>query len=61
MLSDLASTPNRREVIFFYGARTRDDLFLVTELGELAAAHDWLTFVPALSEAAAPAGTGRLA
>jgi NAD(P)H-flavin reductase len=58
MLGDLASTPNRRQVTFFYGARTRDDLFLVTELRELAAAHDWLTFVPALSEAAAPGWDG---
>ena len=58
MLRDLASTPNRREVIFFYGARTQDDLFLVAELEELAAAHDWLTFVPALSEAAGPGWAG---
>lgn len=53
MLKDLATTPNRRDVTFFYGARTRSDLFLVEELGDLALAHDWLTFVPALSEPAA--------
>ncbi|HUY50154.1 MAG TPA: 2Fe-2S iron-sulfur cluster binding domain-containing protein [Streptosporangiaceae bacterium] len=53
MLKDLATTPNRRDVIFFYGARTRSDLFLVEELRDLALAHAWLTFVPALSEPAA--------
>jgi alkene monooxygenase reductase len=52
MLGDLAATRNRREVIFFYGARSRRDLFLVAELRDLALAHDWLTFVPALSEPA---------
>ena len=35
MLKDLAATPNRRKVIFFYGARSRRDLFLLGELGEL--------------------------
>ncbi len=50
MLGDLAATRNRREVIFFYGARSRRDLFLVAELTGLALAHDWLTFIPALSE-----------
>jgi len=58
MLRDLASTPNRRQVTFFYGARTRDDLFLITELRELVAVHEWLTFVPALSEAAVPGWDG---
>ncbi|HEY7013379.1 MAG TPA: 2Fe-2S iron-sulfur cluster binding domain-containing protein [Streptosporangiaceae bacterium] len=52
MLSDLAATGNRREVIFFYGARSRRDLFLVAELTDLARTHDWLRFVPALSEPA---------
>jgi alkene monooxygenase reductase len=50
MLKDLAVTGNRRAVTFFYGARTRRDLFMLDELNALAAAHDWLTFVPALSE-----------
>lgn len=50
MLKDLADTGNRREVTFLYGARARRDLFLLDELDALAAEHDWLTFVPALSE-----------
>jgi len=50
MLTDLAATGNRREVMFFYGARTRDDLILVDELDALAAANPWLTFVPASSQ-----------
>jgi NAD(P)H-flavin reductase len=50
MIKDLAATPNRRDVIFFYGARSRRDLFLLGELESLATSHDWFTFVPALSE-----------
>jgi NAD(P)H-flavin reductase/ferredoxin len=50
MLHDLIATRNGREVVFFYGARSSRDLFLVDELNDLAAAHDWFTFVPALSE-----------
>jgi NAD(P)H-flavin reductase len=50
MLKDLCAAGNRRAVTFFYGARTRHDLFLLDELNALAAEHDWLTFVPALSE-----------
>jgi len=52
MLKDLAATPHRREVIFFYGARSRRDLFLADELEDLAETHDWFRFVPALSEPA---------
>lgn len=58
MLRDLASTPHRRKVVFFYGARTQGDLFLIAELEKLAEAHDWFTFVPALSEAAGDAWAG---
>jgi NAD(P)H-flavin reductase/ferredoxin len=50
MLKDLAATGNRRDVTFFYGARTDRDLFLRTDLDELVSANPWLTFVPALSE-----------
>jgi len=56
MLEDLAATGNRREVTFFYGARSRRDLFMLRELGALEAAHDWLTFIPALSEPGADDG-----
>ena len=50
MVKDLIATGNRRDVIFFYGARSRRDLFLVHELASLADRHEWFTFVPALSE-----------
>lgn len=50
ILRDLVAARNRREVIFFYGARSRRDLFLVHELAGLAGLHDWFKFVPALSE-----------
>jgi len=50
MLKDLAVQGNRREVTFFYGARTDRDLFLLDELDDLVKEHPWLTFVPALSE-----------
>jgi NAD(P)H-flavin reductase/ferredoxin len=56
MLKDLAAAGNRRAVTFFYGARTRRDLFLLDELNALAAQHDWLTFVPVLSEPSADDG-----
>lgn len=49
ILRDLVAARNRREVIFFYGARSRRDLFLVHELAGLGR-HDWFQFVPALSE-----------
>jgi len=56
MLRDLTATQNRREVTFFYGARSRRDLFLIDELSDLAATHDWLRFVPALSEPSVAGG-----
>ena len=57
MLRDLAAARNRRDVVFFYGARTSRDLFLVDELEDLAQSHDWFTFVLALSEPDASDGT----
>lgn len=53
ILRELAATGNRREVTFFYGARTARDLFLIEELGQLARQHDWFTFIPALSDPSA--------
>ena len=50
MLKDLAATRTAVTVIFFYGARSRRDLFLVDELEEPRRSQDWFTFVPALSE-----------
>jgi alkene monooxygenase reductase len=56
MLKDLAAAQSRRDVIFFYGARSRRDLFLTGELAGLAGQHDWFTFIPALSEPRATDG-----
>jgi len=49
-LRELAATGTRREVTFFYGARTARDLFLIEELDKLAEQHDWFTFIPALND-----------
>ncbi|MDH3728543.1 MAG: 2Fe-2S iron-sulfur cluster binding domain-containing protein [Myxococcales bacterium] len=51
MIHDLAATENQRPVIFFFGARTDRDLFLVDEFRAIEAAHSWFEFVPVLSEA----------
>jgi propane monooxygenase reductase subunit len=39
-----------RAVTYYYGARTRDDLFHLEEMSELAARLPRFRFVPALSE-----------
>jgi NAD(P)H-flavin reductase/ferredoxin len=58
MLTDLAETGNRREVTCFYGARTVADLVQHDELVDLAARHAWLTYVPAVTTAAAGLWSG---
>ncbi|MDC0434065.1 2Fe-2S iron-sulfur cluster binding domain-containing protein [bacterium] len=40
-----------RKILFFYGARGKEDLFFLDEFAELMNRHDNLTFIPALSEA----------
>jgi NAD(P)H-flavin reductase len=50
MLRVLCRTGNTRRVTLFYGARRAQDLVLVDEMRALERAHDWFSFVPALSE-----------
>ena len=50
ILSDHARSGERRPVRFFYGARTRRDLFHIEEIATLTAGLDDFRFIPALSE-----------
>jgi propane monooxygenase reductase subunit len=52
ILHDHISSGEVRPVRFFYGARTRNDLFYLDHFAELAAKHPEFTFVPVLSHAA---------
>ena len=52
ILSDHVSSGEPRPVRFFYGARTRADLFLLDEFAALAARLPDFRFIPALSHAA---------
>ena len=52
ILSDHVASGETRPVRFFYGARTRADLFLLDELAALAARLPDFRFIPALSHAA---------
>jgi propane monooxygenase reductase subunit len=49
LLRHLAELGSDRPVVFYYGARTAEDLFYLPELAELAASLPDLRFVPALS------------
>lgn len=51
ILNDHLNSGEERDVYFFYGARTRNDLFYLEEIGELEANNPCLTFIPVLSEA----------
>ena len=50
ILADQARSGEQRPVRFFYGARTRRDLFHLDEIAAFGAALDDFRFVPALSE-----------
>ncbi|PTL59597.1 NADH:ubiquinone reductase (Na(+)-transporting) subunit F [Paraconexibacter algicola] len=50
LLRQIADEGIERPVRFFYGARTRDDLFLLDELAALSVRISDLRFVPVLSE-----------
>ena len=52
ILSDHVSSGEARPVRFFYGARTRADLFLLNEFAALADRLPDFRFIPALSDAA---------
>ena len=51
ILNDHLESGEQRDVYFFYGARTRDDLFYLGEIDRLLETNPNLTFVPVLSEA----------
>ncbi len=51
MLRHLGEQASQREVVFYYGARTREDLICDEEIAQAAAALTSFTYIPALSEA----------
>lgn len=51
ILRDHVASGERRPVYFFYGARTRADLFYLEEIAALTRAHPDVTFIPVLSHA----------
>lgn len=53
MLRQLSEQGSEREIVFFYGARTRADLIGDKALAEIAAGLASFSYVPALSEPAA--------
>lgn len=50
MLGDLAGQGSAREIVFYYGARSRRDLFWLDEIAALGRRLAHFRFVPALSE-----------
>jgi propane monooxygenase reductase subunit len=50
LLRSMAEKGTERPAIFYYGARTEDDLFALDEIERLCGELPNLTFVPALSE-----------
>ena len=51
ILHDHIASGEDRPVHFFYGARTRADLFYVEQLADITAKHPTITFTPVLSHA----------
>ena len=51
ILHDQLRDDPTRKILFFYGARGKEDLFFLEEFAELMKKHTNLTFIPALSEA----------
>ncbi len=51
ILNDHLASGEDRDVYFFYGARTRADLFHLDEIAALTAAHPSVRFIPVLSHA----------
>jgi propane monooxygenase reductase subunit len=52
LLTSMAESKVQRKATYYYGARTRKDLFHLDEMGELAERLENFRFVPALSEPA---------
>jgi propane monooxygenase reductase subunit len=55
IVNDLARSGEQRQVTFFYGARTKQDLFYLDRIESLRASLPDFSFIPALSHE--PAGT----
>jgi propane monooxygenase reductase subunit len=51
ILNDHLRSGEKRPVYFFYGARTRNDLFYLDRIAELVGNHSDVTFIPVLSHA----------
>lgn len=51
ILHDQLRDDPTRKIMFFYGARSKSDLFFLEEFDALMKEHSNLTFIPALSEA----------
>jgi propane monooxygenase reductase subunit len=51
ILNDHINSGEKRSVYFFYGARTRADLFYLDEIETLRRAHPEVAFIPVLSHA----------
>ena len=51
ILNDHIASGEARPVHFFYGARTRDDLFYLDKIAAITDAHPSVTFTPVLSHA----------
>ena len=51
ILHDHIASGEARPVHFFYGARTKDDLFYIEQIADITAAHPSITFTPVLSHA----------
>jgi propane monooxygenase reductase subunit len=56
ILNDHIASGEVRPVKFFYGARTRTDLFYLDQLAAITSAHPEITFTPVLSHASDDAG-----
>jgi len=52
ILTDHVHSDEQRPIRFFYGARTRADLFMLDEIAALATSLPDFKFIPALSDAA---------
>lgn len=51
ILHDQLASNEDRPILFFYGARTQDDLFKLEEIDELIKTHPSIEFIPVLSHA----------
>ncbi|MQT14810.1 NADH:ubiquinone reductase (Na(+)-transporting) subunit F [Segnochrobactrum spirostomi] len=56
ILNDHLTSGEDRDVYFFYGARTENDLFYLDRIAALTAAHPSVHFIPVLSHADADSG-----